>query len=511
MTTNPSEAPGFTPPICAREIPAPIIEDDPSRRRLSLLDSTSIIVGIIIGSAIYRASPDIAAGAARTAAWWSRGSNSGPLPETFTPDWSMTAAVLGVWVIGGLVALVGAMCYAELATRFPRAGGTYVFLSEAFGRPLGFAFAWAEFWIVRPGNVGAIAFVLATYAQPLVFPELVSARVPGVNLGIALAVIALLTVTNAIGLEAGRWTQNLLTAAKVLGLAGIVVAALFGPRASDPIPIPATGFQSLALALVFVMFAYGGWADMSFVAAEVRNPQKNISRALVLGTLSVMTIYLAVTAAFLYALGVGGLANSKAVAAEVVSQSVGSWGGKAISVLVVVSCLGAINGTIFTGARVYYALGTYHPGFRWLGKWQDSRGVPLRALLAQGIATLALVAAFGGMPRSFDLVVAYTTPFYWGFIALVAMGLIVLRQRQRSADLPYRVPLYPLTPVVFALSSCAMVVSALQYLYSQEAWKAAAPTGWTLFVVLSGLAAGFVDWRMRRGLNPDGADAKYTP
>jgi basic amino acid/polyamine antiporter, APA family len=458
------------------------------RQQLSLLDSTSIIVGIIIGSAIYSASPDIAAGAARFADWVVGDRAGGS--ESWVAQLSL-ASLLGVWLIGGLIALVGAMCYAELATAFPQAGGTYVFLSQAFGRYVGFAFAWAEFWIVRPGNVGAIAFVMARYARELVVPGMKDGT--WLELLLAVAAIAAITLLNAVGLKAGTWTQNVLTAAKVAGLAAIVVTAVtMAPGGEYPV-LPDKPYATLSLALILVMFAYGGWADMSFVAAEVRDPARNISRALILGTTAVMTIYLLVTLAFVRVLGVRGLAASDAVAAEVMSLRLGAWGSTAISLLVIVSCLGAINGTIFTGARVYYALGTHHPSFRWLGTWDETKGVPLRSLAAQAVATIGLVVSFGLYPGGFDRLVVFTTPFYWGFIALVAIALIVLRQRGAVGLSGYRVPLYPVAPAVFFLSSSWMVYAAIDYAARNRSWEAL----WAVAVIASGAIAAAFDMRAR--------------
>lgn len=464
------------------------------KRALSLLDSTSIIVGIIIGSTIYESSPDIAAGCAQWANHWSPwlgGSESAAALEV--------VAILGVWVAGGLIALLGAMCYAELATAYPRAGGTYVFLSEAFGRDLGFAFAWVEFWIVRPGNVGAIAFVLANYGRQIVAPQ--TAHVVLVELLIALGAIIVLSALNAVGLRTGTRTQNLLTGSKLLGLAAIVLTAVSLPRAAVAQPIVADPWENIMLSLILVMFAYGGWADMSFVAAEVREPEKNISRALILGTLAVMTIYLAVNAAFLWVFGVGGLTAAQAVAAQVMALRFGPAGATLISLLVVISCLGAINGMTFTGSRVYYALGEQHPTFRWLGVWDQHKGIPLRSLLLQAAVTVLLVFGFGRYPGGFKSLVVFTGPFYWGFIGLVGLALIRLRRwptTARAAD-AYRVPLYPLAPLVLTASGMAMVVAAGQYAIAQRSSLALWTVGawWAAGVVSSGFILGLVDHRAR--------------
>jgi amino acid transporter len=247
--------------------------------------------------------------------------------------------------------------------------------------------------------------------------------------------------------------------------------------------------------MIFVMFAYGGWADMSFVAAEVRDPQRNIFRALLLGTAAVALIYIALNAAFIRALGLEGLIRSKAVAANVVELQFGGWGSRAISLLVVVSCLGGINGMLFTGARVYYALGTHHPAFRWLGDWNVTSGVPLRSLAVQMLVTLGLVIGFGIYSDGFSRLVVFTGPFYWGFIALVGVALIVLRLRGgEAAAATYRVPLFPVTPLLFTLTSGAMVYAAIDYAIRNRAPEAA----WALVVILVGTAVGIVDWLARR-------------
>jgi APA family basic amino acid/polyamine antiporter len=457
------------------------------RQQLSLIDSTSIIVGIIIGSAIYEISPLVAAGATGWAAGY------------VSPHWQATAglvATMGVWVLGGAIALLGAMCYAELATAFPLAGGTYVFLSKAFGKSMGFAFAWTEFWIVRPGNVGAVAFVLARYGRQLL-PQ-AAHNIPYVELLLAAGAILALSAVNAVGLRAGKWTQNVLTAAKLAGLVAIILAALTVPATNATASVSPGQGPGISLALILVMFAYGGWADMSFVAAEVRDPGRNIFRALLLGTATVTTIYLAANQAFFVALGLGGLIRSDAVAADVLSQRLGPIGSIVISLLVVISCLGAVNGMIFTGARVFYALGRQHPFFRPLGAWNERTGVPVRSLAVQTAITLGLVIVFGIVPNAFSALVVFTGPFYWGFFSLVGVALIVLRVRGQTSHSTYRVPLFPFTPILFSLTSGAMTLAALQYLYAQRAWTEFWPTAWATCVVVLGAVVGIAEWHSRR-------------
>lgn len=474
------------------------------RQQLSLLDTTCIIVGIIIGASIYESSPFIAQNASGAAVkmveQWREWNGQVPLAAEGKSAVSQ-AGIVGVWLLGGVLALVGALCYAELATAWPESGGSYFFISRAFGKTLGFAFAWCEFLIIRPGNVGAIAFVFANYAFKLVSPDTApsaggsgtAAAKEALSAGPALlaaGAIVVLTVTNLLGLQFGKWTQNVLTILKVVGLAAIIVVALtLTPTDSVAAAAkPSTG-GSLGLALILVMFAYGGWSDMSYVAAEVKNPAKNISRALLLGTLAVAVIYVAINLAFARGLGLPKFLGSEGVASDVLTAKFGNLGGRAISLLICISCLGAMNGMIFTGARVCYALGVSDPLFAWLGKWNDQLGVPLRALAVQAAVTIALVFAFGLQADGFKTLVIFTGPFFWGFFVLVSLALIVLRDREPDRPRLFRLPLFPILPAIFCLSSGFMMLSSINFVLANLAWQA----GWAGLVLMSGFAVAW--WR----------------
>ncbi len=308
------------------------------KKQLSLFDSTCLIVGIIIGAGIYEVVPDVAKGAPY---WW---------------------AFLGIWILGGLISLCGALGYAELATTYPKEGGDYVYLSRAYGRWAGFLFGWLQLAVVRPGDIAAMAFVFARYAQTIYDPfphamapydlmpikALAVQAVPWSLLFYALAAVAILTGINVVGVPQGKWTQNLLTTTKALGLLAIVAVALAGPGSPPSSAIAHS--RPLSLALILVLFTFGGWNEMAYVAAEVKNPSRNIVRSLVLGTLAVTILYLLVNWAFLYTLGLTGVANSQAIAADTVSTMLPKFGAAFISALICISALGATNGLIFTGA-----------------------------------------------------------------------------------------------------------------------------------------------------------------
>lgn len=435
------------------------------RQHLTLIDSTSIIVGIIIGSTIYLSSPRIAA----------------QVPNI---GW-----LVGVWVIGAAFSLIGALCYAELATAYPKEGGDYVFLTEAFGRKVGFLFAWAQFWIVRPGSVGTLAFVFADYANQLC-PLSASSRP---LLFYAVGAVVVLSGINLLGVQAGKWTQNSLTLVKFLGLLAIVAVGMsFSAAATAPAEPPATKPFNLGFAMIFVFLAYGGWNEMAYVSAEVRDPQKNIFRALVLGTSAVAAVYIALNLAFVHALGLAGLQQSEAVAAEVLSLSIGLWAGKCISLLICLTALGGINGMIFTGAWILYAMGTEHRLYAWLGQWNPRTDTPSRSLIIQAAVTVALTIGFGwnhqGL-QGFEDSVAFYSPSFWGFLGLVGCSLFVLRARSSGPARSYRVPLYPVVPLLFCLSCIFMFYNSLTYAVAVTLWGLAA----SAMVLVVGVLLSFVE------------------
>jgi basic amino acid/polyamine antiporter, APA family len=445
------------------------------RRQLTLFDSTSMIVGIIIGSSVYVTAPTIASS---------------------VPD---TLSLLAVWLLGGCFALVGSLCYAELATALPAEGGDYVYLTRAFGRPVGFLFAWCELWLVRPGAIGSAAYVFAQYAEQ-VLP--LGRASPVIYAG---GVVALLTGINLLGVVTGKWTQNVLTLAKVLGLSTVILVG-FAVKASmvEPMTANLATKSSIVppanwgLAMIMILYAYGGWNDMAFVGAEVRDPNKNIVRALLLGTLAVMTIYLLINAAFVHALGLAGVRSAEAVAAEVTQLGLGPWGGKAVSVLVAVSTLGAINGMTFTGARIFYALGTQHRLFWPLGVWSARQDTPVAALLLQGAITLSLVIGFGWsegtLPKDgFEKMAQFTFPAFWLFLSLVSISILVLRWREPRLERPFRTPFVWLTAALF-LAGCTYM------LYASCVW-ALSKLDRQVFWTIGSVWAGIVAWLVDRGLD----------
>ena len=404
---------------------------------LSLGDATAIIVGLIIGAGIFKAPSTVAAGAG-----------------------SETAMVL-CWIAGGVLSFIGAMCYAELATAYPSVGGEYHFIGRAFGRTPAFFYAWARMTVIVAGSIAVFAFVFGDYCARLFSLGEHSSPI------YAALIVSVLTVVNIVGLRAGKKTQNVFTALLVLGL---VIVLVMGLSLAPPAPAVAAqtapaapSWSGVGLAMIFVLFTYGGWNDGAYISAEVRNRERNMSRALFLSIGLVTLIYVLVNLAYVNGLGFPAVAKSDAVAADLLARAWGAPGEKLISVLVALATLTSINGSMIVGARSNYALGREWPFLRWLGHWDDASSSPRNAYLMQGAIALTLVGLGTIERKGFQTLVDFTAPVFWAFFVLTGISLFVLRARHPDTPRPYRVPLYPLTPAVFVASSAYMLYSSLAY------------------------------------------------
>lgn len=419
------------------------------QRTLSAFDGACIIVGIIIGAGIYQTTPMVAESAGSV-------------------QW-----ILGFWVLGGCLALVGALCYVELAMTVTQDGGEYAYLVKAYGKETGSFFAWIEFWIIRPGSTGPMAMLFGNYADKLfpLFPASPDSLM-GKMFYAVLATAILLTV-NLFGLRAGKLTQNALTVFKVLALLILVGGSLIAIGLSPDVIVPSTveatapqqgqSFDGFLLAMVLVMFTYGGWNDMSFVATEIKNPAKNILRALVLGVCTVSVIYLLINIAMLMVLGRAGLAASDTPASDMLKVTMGSGAEKIMALLICITALGAVNGMMFTSARIYHALGNQVSAFAWLGKWNSRLQVPARSLVVQSIVTLAMVIGFGWQTNGFELLVLFVSPFMWSFFVLLGIAMLVFRYQGLVPRDKFRTPWFPVLPLVFVLSSGFIAYRAADY------------------------------------------------
>jgi APA family basic amino acid/polyamine antiporter len=381
---------------------------------------------------------------------------------------------LALWVAGGVASVVGAMCYAELATTFPDPGGDYHYLRRALGEAPAFLYAWARLTVIPTGSIALLAFVFGDHLTKILPLGEHSSTLYAAGLVVAL------TAVNLAGVKVGTRTQNALVVLEVAGVVAIIVAGLaVGPPAEAPPAAPSSG-GALGLALVFVLLTYGGWNEVATLSAEMSGSRRNLARALLGGLAFVTVLYVLVNLAFVRALGLGGVAASDVVAADTMARAAGPWSGGILAAVIAVAALTSANATMITGARSTYAFGRDSLLFSWLGRFRGEKGCPDRALVVLGAISLALVG-FGSVARGgFEAMVAYTSPVFWLFFLLTGVSLFVLRAREPHAPRPFRVPLYPLTPILFCATCAYLLYSSLAY------------TGLGAFVGVGVLAAGAV-------------------
>ncbi|MBG1257693.1 APC family permease [Nostoc commune] len=411
--------------IATTEVAAP-------KPSLTLPDAVALIVGIVIGAGIFET------------------------PALVASQAGSDIAVMLFWLMGGVISLVGALCYAELATVYPDVGGAYYYLKRAFGRGVAFLFAWARMTVIQTGSIALLAFVFGDYVSQIWRLGTFSSSI------YAAIAIALLTALNMIGLQQGKWTQNLLSAAKVLGLLLVVILGLTAIPNSAP-PVESASSGTWGLAMVFVLLSYGGWNEAAYISAEIQDGRRNIVRSLMWSIGIITAIYLLINLAYLRALGLANMAQSEAVAADLMRSIWGAPGALFISVLIAIATLGATNATIFTGARTNFALGQDFSLFGFMGRWQQRPSSPTHALLLQAAIALALVFLGTITRKGFETMVDYTAPIFWFFFLLSGISLMVLRNREPHIVRPFRVPFYPFTPLLFCAVCGYLLYSSLAY------------------------------------------------
>ncbi|MBI4500165.1 MAG: amino acid permease [Gemmatimonadetes bacterium] len=424
-------------------------------RRLNLFDATMLVIGGIIGAGIFL-NPAVVAQRVGTA-----------------------GLTLAAWILGGLVAVAGALCFAELGAIKPQAGGGYVYLRDAFGGLPAFLYGWTELLVINSGGIAASAVTFATYTLSLLDRPPVSVPV------LAIAAITVLTVVNYLGIKMGSVVQNIFTVLKLSALAGLIVAGLSASTSAPPVTIPsaapltaphgvAATVAVLGTALIPVLFAYGGWQSTNFVAAELREPTRDLPRALILGVLGVVAVYVLANIAYLRVLGPAGLAASTAPASEVMRRVLGPAGGRLIALGVALSTFGFLNLAVLSAPRVYQAMAAdgvffgqaaaLHPRFR----------VPAVALIVQGGWAILLLAT-----KTYGQLLDYVVFGDWIFFGLVGATLFYYRRVGGSADWRvggsagrrvatagkphqlFRTPLYPWVPLFFVAAAAFTVISTV--------------------------------------------------
>ena len=401
-------------------------------RRLTLFDATMMVMGGIVGAGIFM-NPAVVA------------------QEVRTPG-----AALGAWAVGGVFALVGAFIYAELAARRPAVGGQYAYLREAFHPLVAFLYAWTLLLVSQSGGMAAVAMTFARYFRDL----------SGVGVGesaIALGALATLTAVNCLGVRAG---SNLQSVFMVLKIGAVAMLVAFGFRAVAPTAVatPAVdgaadvGLTAFGAALVPVLFAYGGWQTSSFVAGELKSPERDLPRGLLIGVSSVVVLYLLVNYVCIRALGMTGLAATTTPASDVMRAALGERGATLIAAGIAISTIGFLSQNLLTGPRVYFAMARDGTFFQSVASVHPRTRVPVVAIVLQG-AIASLLALSGSYERILGFVVAID----WVFFGLTALALVILRRRDagRGQDATFTVPGHPITTLAFVAGAWLVVANTI--------------------------------------------------
>ncbi|MBI3981449.1 MAG: amino acid permease [Gemmatimonadetes bacterium] len=430
------------------------------KRQLTLFDATMINAGTMIASAIFI------------------------VPATIAAGLQGSALTIGVWVVGGLVSLLGALCVAELGAAYPRAGGQFVYLREAYGPLWGFLYGWAASLVVNPASIAAIAVGFATYVG--FFVPLSGAAIQVV----AAASILVLTALNTVGVPPGVLTQNVLTALKIGALAAIVGLGLLlpgGDVANLTAAAPGWSFAGLAgplgVAMVAVLWAYDGWIEITYVGGEVVAPERNLPRSIVLSTALVIALYVLVNVAYVYVLAPAGMAASPLVASTAAEMVIGPGGAALVAAAILISTLGANNGIVLTSARIPYAMARDGLFFRWTARVDPRFGTPALALIAQGVLSAGLA-----LSGTYEELITYVVFTSWIFYAMSCGAVIRLRRTAPGMERPYRAWGYPLTPVLFIAFSLWLVGATILESPRESAIGAG--------IVLAGVPAYF-SWKRR--------------
>ncbi len=422
------------------------------KRSLNTFDICSLIIGTILGAGVFRV-PSMVAGQLNN--------------EYF---------IILAWIIGGVISIIGALCYAELATSYPSVGGEYSFLQKAYGPKLAFLYGWARSIVIVTGSLGILGITLGDYMTKIIDLGSHSSTLW------AMIVISGLSILNGLGIKEGKTAQNILTIIEVLGVIAIIVTGFMvnagtSAEVQEVTKTPSLGAASLAI--IFVLLTYGGWNEAAYVSAEAVDQRRGIFKALLLGIGTVTVLYLLVNLALLHAFGVQKMGQSSAIASDLFDLAYGRNSAVIFSAIVVFSCLNSINATIIFGSRSSYALGQDWKLFSWIGHW-DKSGTPRKAIFLQCVIALSLIFGASFARESFESVVEFTAPVFWFFILLIGIALFILRKKNPHQQINCPVPFYPILPLIFILTVAWLLWSSLAY------------SGWGALVGVACLAVGAV-------------------
>jgi amino acid transporter len=397
-----------------------------------------VAVAMVVGAGIFRSPSEIAAHAG-SATWF-----------------------FAAWLAGGVITLMGALCFAELATALPSAGGDYHFLKTAYGRRVAFLFAWARFAIINTGTLALLGFVLGDYANKVL------SLGPHGSSWYALITVVAMTLFNLKGLYTAQGADYTMTGLEVGGLlvvfaAGVLLVAQGAPPLVQDAPAVAGIPTGIGLALLFVLYAFSGWSEISTLSAEVRDERRGMVRALVASILTITTLYLMANWALWRGLGIAGLAASKTPASDVIGLAFGGAAGVMTALAISMATLTSMNATIVVGARTTYAAARDWPRLDRLGHWNTKRGIPVAGIVSQGVVGVLLVGLGTWSRDGFATMIDYTSPVFWLFLTASGFAVIVLRHKLPDLPRPFRVPFYPLLPLLFCASCLFVFWSSVEY------------------------------------------------
>ncbi len=400
------------------------------RRILGRWDSVAIIIAVAVGVGIFR------------------------VPAEVAQLLGAPALIILAWAVGGLISFLGALCYAELSSSFPETGGNYIYLRESYGPLSAFLYGWAELTVVRTGSIAAVSFVCAEYLQSFLGAS------PHAVKPIAICIVMSVSFVNIFGLKYGKKLQDAATVAKIAGLAFIVVFAVWSQSGdvsnfhSDGLAFDVGVLPSFALALVPILWTYGGWHENTFVAGETKDAGRTLPTALVTGSLTLTAAYLIMNCTYIYLLPVQEMAKSQLIGSDVMEILCGATGRKLFEVLVIVFSLGCINAMVITGGRVTYAMARGNALFGYLGEINTKYGTPHRAIFINAVWSVGLIIV-----GTFNELLFFTGILVWLFFGLVAGCVFMLRHKFPDIHRPYRVWGYPFVPVIFAVVCLALCVN----------------------------------------------------
>jgi len=452
-------------------------------RRLGLWSAVAVLVGSTIGSGIFRTPAGVA-----------QKIDDVPL-------------FLLAWVVGGVVVLCGALTYSELAAAFPRSGGMYVFVRESFGKLSAFLFVWAELWVIRPGAFGAIGITASAYTLRTLGadPAAIAASIGPVDIRaeqlLGAGYILLVGTVNFFGIHRGAVLQNLSTVFKVGALALLVVVGFALGRPSPDLPEggilaqrAVVGLSPFLLAMVAILWAYDGWADLAFVGGEVLHPQKTLPRALLIGTLTVVVLYLAANLVYLYLIPIQQMKTAELVAADVARLVIGPAGVVVVSAAIAVSTFGTLNGSMMTAPRIFFAAAEDGLIPAAIARVDPKNHAPTAAVVLMTVmgTIFILIRTFTALADQFIIGI-------WPFYALAVAGVFVLRRTRPRLDRPYRTWGYPFVPLVFLVAALFLLGNYLV----RETLSFAVDVG----IILSGVPAYLLWMRWRNRAPPPAISA----